>query len=187
MTDPRTDPGALPCGRDRADLVALAADGHAADPALAEHAAACPHCAPVLAAAEDDWARVRAAAAVPLPTPPGLAERALAAVRAVRGAGGVVEVDQEGGALRVSERVVALAARAAAAEYLADTGGGHLRSVTTGPGTVELGLAVRFGTAIDPLAERLRAHVLASLAPHLGERVPVVDVRVVDVTHPPSG
>ncbi|OLR95102.1 hypothetical protein BJP25_08475 [Actinokineospora bangkokensis] len=174
----------LPCGTDRDALVSLAVDG--GDRALAAHAAGCPHCAPVLARARAQWADVGAAAAAPVATPPGLADRALAAVRSVRGTGGVVELAQEGGALLVADGVVALLARTAAVEFLS-AGGGHLRSVTTGPGTVELGLSIRFGEVVGQLAERLRAFVTAELAPHLGARVPRVDVRVEDVTYPPSG
>ncbi len=177
----------LPCGRDAADLVALVADGRSADPALAAHAAGCPHCTAELAALDGQWELVRAAAAQRPSTPDGLAGRALAAVRGVRGRGGSFDLAQPGGLLRVSEGAVALLARAAAARVLAEHGGGHVRMVRAGGGTVDIGLAVRFGDAIAPLVAHVRAALRSHLAEHLGDSVPAVNVEVVDVIYPPTG
>jgi uncharacterized alkaline shock family protein YloU len=105
----------------------------------------------------------------------------VATLRAVRRARGVVEVAQEGGALLVSERVLVLLARAAARDHLAAAGTGRLRSVATAPGSVSLGIAARYGTPVGPLADAVRAHVLAALAEHAGERALVVNVEVIDV------
>ncbi|WP_424185265.1 hypothetical protein ACOBQX_25710 [Actinokineospora sp. G85] len=173
--------GALPCGREWADLVAVAVAGPAADPELSAHAEHCPHCAPALSAAAAEWALVRAAAEAPVPSSPGLAGRALAAVRSARRAAGSVDVPQDGGRLRVSERVVEFVAREAAREFLAATGGGRARSTTVRDGTVSFGLAVRFGVVVAEVAEGLRAHVRLALSAHLADRLPEVVVEVVDV------
>ncbi|WP_156754351.1 Asp23/Gls24 family envelope stress response protein [Actinokineospora pegani] len=173
--------GALPCGREWDDLVAVAVGGPAVDPGLSAHAEHCPYCAPALSEAAAEWSLVRAAAEIPVPPPPGLAGRALAAVRSARGAVGSVEVPQEGGVLRVSEQVVAFVAREAAREFLAATGGGRARSTTVRDGTVSFGLAVRFGVAAVEVAEGLRAHVRLALSAHLADRLPEVTVEVVDV------
>ncbi|MGQ0837870.1 hypothetical protein [Actinokineospora sp.] len=189
MTEPANEPTtvrerALPCGRTLADLVAVAADGPGADPVLVAHAADCPHCGAELAALRAQWDLVRAAAAEPVHTPDGLVSRVLDSVRGVRGRGGEFQLDQVGGALLVAERVVVLLARSAAADLLAGHGGGHLRSVRAAGDTVDIGLAVRFGTPIQPLAELVRAHVSAWLREHLGTSVPAVTVDVVDVIYP---
>ncbi|GGS50245.1 hypothetical protein [Actinokineospora fastidiosa] len=174
---------AMPCGRRSEDLLRLAADGPAADPDLARHARACPHCGPELARLDNHWDDVRAAAATPPPAPPGLAERMVDVLRGVRGTGGTYHGVAEG--VRVADHVVVMVVRRVAADAVA--GLGHVRAVRTEADTIHIGLAVRYGVAADALAERVRASVLAGLAERVGPVATGVDVRVVDVVPPPIG
>lgn len=172
---------ALPCGRTVGELLRLAADGPASDPDLAGHARRCPHCAPELAALDERWAGVRAAAAEPVATPPGLADRMVDVLRGVRGE--VYHGVADG--VRIADQVVVLIARRIAAEAAA--GVGHVRLARTDGHTVHIGLAVRYGVAADRLAARVRAAVLAGLAGQVGPVATAVDVQVTDVIPPPTG
>lgn len=174
---------ALPCGRQVDDLLRLAADGPDSDPDLAEHARTCPHCGPELAELDGRWADVRAAAAAPVPTPPGLAERMVDVLRGVRGAPAAYHGVADG--VRVADQVVVLVARRIAAEAAA--GLGHVRSARTDGQTVHIGLAVRYGVAAHTLAARVRAAVLAGLAAQVGPVATAVDVQVAEVLPPPIG
>ncbi|MFC7613920.1 hypothetical protein ACFQV2_10535 [Actinokineospora soli] len=171
------------CGRTRAELLRVAADGPGVDPELARHARECPDCAAALAELDGRWADVRAAADERPAAPAGLADRVIDALRGVRGTPGTYHGVDDG--VRVADRVVVLVARRLAADAAA--GLGHVRAVRADGDTLHIGLAVRWGVAADTLAERVRSAVLTGVATQVGPVVSAVDVQVVDVLPPSIG
>lgn len=165
---------ALPCGRAEADLVRLVTEDDDAE--LAEHAAGCPFCAVEADALRERWRLVRRAAVTPVPTPPGLVDRVLGAVRG----GPPVVLDQEGGRLTVSGQVVLAVSRRLAA----DLAGGfdlRVRGAAVEDGRLQVLVAARYGTAAVEAADALRARLAEELAARLGPAAPVVDVHLIDI------
>ncbi|SFQ60222.1 hypothetical protein SAMN05421810_110150 [Amycolatopsis arida] len=131
------------------------------------------------------WELVRAAARVPVPTPPGLIARVLRSVHGVRGRMTAVplRIPQDGGLLTVSERAVVLLARRLGAELGRALGGVHVSAVAMEQGVLEVLLTVRYGVAAGEAAERLRVRLHEALAAQLGGAAPPVNVHIADV-HP---
>lgn len=179
--------GALPCGRHPEWLVELAVGE---DPELspddAAHLRDCPHCTAELAALRGRWTAVRAAASSPVRTPPGLAARTLATLRAVHAGleGRHVEVVQQGGLLRVSDQVVVLLARQVAVDLARQFGGVRVRGLAGGQDGLQLRLAIRYGLPLLEVGRRLQRTLRAALEASLGAGTPPVSVEVVDVLAP---
>ncbi|GAA1291128.1 hypothetical protein [Saccharothrix xinjiangensis] len=166
---------ALPCGRAEADLVRLVTEDDDAE--LAEHAAGCPFCAVEADALRERWRLVRRAAVTPVPTPPGLVDRVLGAVRG----GPPVVLDQEGGRLTVSGRAVLAVSRRLAVD-LAE--GFDLRvrgAAVEDDGRLQVLVAARYGTAAVEAADALRSRLADELVARLGPAAPVVDVHLIDI------
>ncbi|WP_116041070.1 hypothetical protein [Amycolatopsis palatopharyngis] len=131
------------------------------------------------------WDLVRAAARAPVPTPPGLIARVLSSVRGVRGRllAEPLELRQQGGMLRISERVVVILARKLGADIGAEVGGVHVSAVAMEDGGLEVLLTVRYGVPAAEAADALRRRLGEKLAEHLGRPGPPVNVHIADV-HP---
>ncbi|AHH96003.1 hypothetical protein GCM10010174_51290 [Kutzneria viridogrisea] len=175
----------LPCGHQVGELLELVSDPAAAPGGLAAHARTCPHCQAELPELRARWELVRQAAQAPVLTPPGLVDRVLASVRGLRGqiAAEPVEVDQERGKLRISQRTVLILARRLAGDFASAHGSVHVRAVAGDEEGLQVLVAVRFGVPVGELADQLRTHLRQGLARELGEGVPPISVHVVDV-HP---
>ncbi|HEX3790878.1 MAG TPA: hypothetical protein VHW44_23650 [Pseudonocardiaceae bacterium] len=177
----------LACGRSPVELAALVTGGTDADPDLAAHAESCPYCQAELAEQQRLWQAVRRAAQAPVPTPPELVTRVLAAVHGVRGRSGgtPIELDQPGGRLLVGEPAVVLLARRLVTDFADQRGDLHVREVAMVDAGLQVLVSVRYRTEIGAAMAALREHLHAGLALHLGDAVPAVDLHVVDVI-PPS-
>ncbi|MGH3980601.1 MAG: anti-sigma factor family protein [Pseudonocardiaceae bacterium] len=185
MTEPQRS---LPCGHPAALLLELAADGahEPSDPAEAAHLASCPHCRAELAALRGRWASVRLAAARPVRVPPGLVDRTLSSVRAVRG--GVVgrhtDMAQAGGLVRITESTVLVLARRLARDVIEALPGVRLRDLSGGVDGLRVRLAVPYGMVLADAAQRVRRDLRRELDLVLGAATPPVDVLVEDVLAP---
>lgn len=180
----------LPCGHRIGELLALVSDGPGAERELAAHTRTCPHCGAELAELDREWDQVRKAADAPVLTPPGLVDRVLASVHGLRGriTAEPVELDQEGGTLRISQRAVLTLARRLATDFAAQHRGVHIRAVAGDDDGIQVLMAVRYPAPANDLATELRGHLGHRLAQELGHGAPVVSVHVVDVHEsPPSG
>ncbi|CCH29220.1 hypothetical protein ABZ816_38395 [Actinosynnema sp. NPDC047251] len=171
----------LPCGRSADELVAYLADRDD-DPALARHVDGCADCAAELAELERRWAAVRETAVTPVPTPPGLVTRVLAAVHGVRPRLGStpVEFDQDGGRVRVSERAVLAVCRQLAVELAAELGL-HVRGTDVEDGQLQVLVAARYPAPAIAAADDLRSRLAHDLVAHLGDAAPVVHVHLIDI------
>ncbi|PXY28208.1 hypothetical protein [Prauserella muralis] len=129
------------------------------------------------------WEWVRAAARTPAPTPPGLVERVLRSVRGVRGTllTEPLELEQDGGRLRVGERAVVVLARRRGAELAGEIGGVHVAAVALEPGGLDVLVTVRYGTPADEVAEALRRGLRDALVAEFGPVAPAVNVHITDV------
>lgn len=173
----------LPCGRSADELVAYLADREDPDVAgLAEHVAGCAGCEAELAALERRWEAVRETAVTPVPTPPGLVTRVLAAVHGVRPRLGStpVEFDQDGGRVRVSERAVLAVCRQVAVEAAAGLGL-HVRGTAVEDGHLQVLVVARYPAPAIAAADELRSTLAAELLDHLGDAAPVVHVHLIDI------
>ncbi|RKT53501.1 anti-sigma factor family protein [Saccharothrix australiensis] len=171
----------LPCGRSVDDLVAYLVDREE-DPDLGAHVAGCPDCAAELAELEARWAAVRQVAVTPVPTPPGLVSRVLAAVHGVRPRPGSppVEFDQDGGRVSVSERAVLAVCRRLAVD-LATRLGLHVRGTAVADGGLQVLVAARYPMPAVAVSEELRAQLAHELRAQLGDAAPVVHVHLIDI------
>ncbi|MEV0697536.1 hypothetical protein AB0I53_06400 [Saccharopolyspora sp. NPDC050389] len=188
MDDRSFDPDrVLPCGRTDGMLLDFLADS--APTELAEHIPTCRHCQARLAELDSDWAPVRRTARLPIEPPHGLVERALMAVRGVRGGRGAapVELAQEGGKLRVSPQAVVLLTRRLCLGLIAERPGVHLRGCVGDVDEVRVDLAVRYPLPAPELADAIHHELTAALSEALGAGAPAVWVRVVDVQPPEAG
>lgn len=188
MADRSFDPArVLPCGRTDGVLLDFLADS--APPELSEHIPTCRFCQAELAELDSDWAQVRRAASLPIEPPHGLVERALTAVRGVRGGRGAapVELDQDGGKLRIAQQAVVLLTRRLCLERLAKHPGVHLRGCIGDVDEVRVDLTIRYPLPAPDLAEAIHQELTAELREALGAGAPAVWVRVVDIEPPGVG
>ena len=167
----------LPCGRSVDELVAYVADRD--EPELVAHVAGCAWCTAELAELEPRWTAVRESATTPVPTPPGLVTRVLAAVHGVRPKLGSVsaEFDQDGGRTRVSEQAVLAVCRLLAVELAAGYGL-HVRGTAVEDGRLQVLVVARYPTPAIPAADELRERLARALLSHLGDAAPVVHVHL---------
>ncbi|MFT7840621.1 hypothetical protein Q5530_31140 [Saccharothrix sp. BKS2] len=168
----------LPCGRAEADLVRLVTEGDDAE--LAGHAAGCPFCAAEADVLRERWRAVRRTAVTPVPTPPGLVDRVLGAVRGARPVGEPVVLEQEGGRLTVSAGAVLAVSRRLAVDLAAGFDL-RVRGAAVEAGRLQVLVAARYGTAAVEAADALRVRLAAELAARLGAVAPAVDVHLVDI------
>ncbi|MBB5958359.1 hypothetical protein FHS29_004967 [Saccharothrix tamanrassetensis] len=170
----------LPCGRSIDELVAYLADRD--DPELTAHVAGCAQCAAELAELEDRWSSVRLVAVTPVPTPPGLVSRVLAAVHGVRPRLGSAPAgfDQDGGRVSVAERAVLAVCRRLAVE-LATGLGLHVRGTAVEDGELQVLVAARYPAPAISVADELRSQLSRELVEHLGDAAPVVHVHLIDI------
>ncbi|MEV0675782.1 hypothetical protein AB0I60_04575 [Actinosynnema sp. NPDC050436] len=171
----------LPCGRSADELVAYLADRDD-DPALARHVDGCPDCAAELAELERRWSAVRETAVTPVPTPPGLVNRVLAAVHGVRPrlGGTPVEFGQEGGRVRVSERAVLAVCRQLAVDAATPLGL-HVRGTAVEDGQLQVLVTAKYPSPAITAADDLRTTLARELLTHLGDAAPVVHVHLIDI------
>ncbi|MDI2028874.1 hypothetical protein QFW96_09640 [Saccharopolyspora sp. TS4A08] len=174
----------LSCGHTIGELVEhLAGD---APPEFAAHVASCPHCQAAMAGFGPGWAPVRRAAEVAVETPNGLLDRALLTARRARGldSGPLIEIAQDGGALRVTPHAALVLARRLSAELLANVPGARVLACTGDSQEICVELEVSYGSAAPELATRLRTDLEDALRVTLGPGVPAVWVRIADVVPP---
>ncbi|MBW4717461.1 hypothetical protein KZQ38_09815 [Saccharothrix sp. SC076] len=134
-----------------------------------------------MAELERRWSAVRETAVTPVPTPPGLVERVLAAVRGVRPrpAGAPVEVDREGGRTSVAERAVLAVCRQAAVDLAGDLGL-HVRATAVEDGELQVLVTARYPAPAVVAADDLRTALDRELRARLGVAL-VVHVHLIDV------
>ncbi|PKW15313.1 hypothetical protein [Saccharopolyspora spinosa] len=188
MADRSFDPDrVLPCGRTDGMLLDFLADSAPVE--LSEHIPTCRFCQAELAELDSDWAQVRRTASLPIEPPHGLVERTLTAVRGVRGGHGAapVELDQEGGKLRIAQQAVVLLTRRLCLELLAERPGVHLRGCVGDVDEVRVDLTIRYPLPAPELVEAIHRELTAALQAALGAGTPAVWVRVVDVAPPAIG
>ncbi|SDM73262.1 anti-sigma factor [Allokutzneria albata] len=178
----------LPCGHTTVELLGLVVDGglEPSDTALAAHARDCEHCRAEIAALENRWSPVRAAAAAPVELPEGLLSRVLGVVRGMRenAFAEPAEMAQEGGTLQISGRALLALARGHVADLLLDLPGVHLRGLSTADGVIRVEIAVRYGIPATEVADRLARGLEERLRASAGPVAPGTAVEVVDVLPP---
>lgn len=202
-----TDPGPveepgdepLACGADPGVLLAQVAEGRAA--VRDDHQRRCPHCQAALAEYARLWAPFDQLAATEVHAPPGLLDRALAAIREAAGPVGWGRVtDPDGSFLVAARAVVSVAGHAArtssgvrvalsALGELADAAGpedGVTAGVRGQSVAVELTVAAEYGHDLHRLAAHLRDRVVAEVLAQTGLDVVEVDVTITDVFPRPT-
>lgn len=171
----------LPCGRTIGMLVAFVADHEPVG--LADHVDTCPYCRAELPELDRSWGLVRRSASMPIAPPDGLAERAVATVRGLRGGvgAGSRELEQDRGRLRIDRRAVLAMTRQACSDILSAHPGVYLRGVSGDVDEVRVDLAVRYPLpAREPVAS-VRAELDRALRDVLGAAAPAVSARLVDI------
>ncbi len=192
----------LPCGADADDVLEQVADGRA--DIFTEHQRGCPHCQAALAEFTALWAPVRALAEEAPIAPPRLVEAVMRSIRQqVRDIWYTLELN-DGGAIRIAARVVAVVARDAArrvpdvrvalgrstqSRMSALVEAATLRhrhphsaiGVLGRTAVVDLAVAVSFGVSITATARQVQQAVSAELRGAVGLRSVVVNVTVDDV------
>lgn len=129
---------------------------------------------------------MRRTARLPVESPHGLVERALRAVRGVRGGLGAapVELTQKDGKLRIAQQAVVLLTRRLCLEILTGHPGVHLRGCVGDVDEVQVDLTVRYALPLPEEADAIQRELVAALREVLGAGAPGVLVRVVDVEPP---
>lgn len=155
-------------------------------PVDAAHQASCAHCQAALVALREAWGELRCFARQPVAVPPGLSERIMTHVSALRsrwGDGAVLAGER--GETRIGERVIARVARGAALAVpgvaLASALGVIVDPASRDQVRLRLRLTITFGPAVDALADAVRAQVSQQVSAQTGTRVAGVDIAVEDL------
>jgi uncharacterized alkaline shock family protein YloU len=176
--------GVLACGTPLEVLIDQVAEGQT--PLDGAHQAACVYCQAALVALGDAWGDLQAFAREPVPVPVGLSERIMSRIEAlIARIGDAVVLIDERGETRVSERVIARVARAAALTVPGVVLPSAMWIVVDSRdrGRVRLGLrlVIAFGPSIEALADAVRERVGAVVSAQTGARVAGVDIAVQDI------
>lgn len=192
VEEPGDEP--LVCGADSGALLTQVAEGRAAE--RDDHQRRCPHCQAALAEYARLWAPFDQLAGTEVHAPPGLLDRALAAIRETAGPTGWGRVSDPDGSFLVAARaVVSVAGHAArtcsgvrvALSALgeltdpADSGDAVIAGVSGQSVAVELTVAAEYGHDLHRLATHLRDRVSAEVLAQTGLDVVEVDVSITDV------
>lgn len=184
----------LACGTDSGALLTQVAEGRAS--VRDDHQRRCPHCQATLAEYARLWAPFDELAAAEVHAPPGLLDRALAAIRDTAGPVGWGRVaDPEGSFLVAARAIVSVAGHAARSSpgvRIALSTIGELTAHSAEPDAVsagvsgqsvavELTVAAEYGHDLHRLAEHLRERVTAEILTQTGLDVVEVDVTITDV------
>jgi hypothetical protein len=178
------DPPTLPCGRYVEELWELL-DRLAAD----RHVHRCPHCQAASGSLYALREATRSLARQRIEPGPDLTRRIMAAVRAEVRRGRDLPLPTSGGSATINEHAVAAVLRFAADQTPGVRARGcRTEAVPEQPGhvRVRLGLAVRYGLAVDEAVAVTRRNLAAAAEAFLGLTIDRVDIVVEDVL-PESG